>query len=421
MPMPRLESLRDRVLWSFLAAGLLVGPLVAVAILLGSVELQEWQAERTIAQQLDAVLEDPRAFPLQDWSGSPQVRVLAHAPLDTVPAALGDLPDGLYELETGQDAWLVALGTVDGVTYAVVEDVGAIERREDHVFYYALGGAGLALVLAPLTAAWVARRLTAPLGALAQRVQTAPSGSTALHLGNPGEPTEIRTLAGALERYAERTEAALRREKRFAADVSHELRTPLAVVSNAAELLAADTALAARNRRATERIRKAARRMEETVTSLLALVREPGSGAMADATDVAAQAALIIEQERETSGTGAELLLHRHAEAPTVAAPESVVDVILGNLVHNALVHGAATRIDVHVEAHQVVVVNDGHGFPDSVLAAFEQGGETSPSDSGTGLGLSLVQRLCQHFGWRMAIDNPPEGGARACWGFADP
>ena len=56
----------------------------------------------------------------------------------------------------------------------------------------------------------------------------------------------------------------------------------------------------------------------------------------------------------------------------------------------------------------------------DELLRAFEPFYRVNPgSSSGPGLGLSIVRRLCERFGWNITLESQPGQGTRAVLGFA--
>ena len=415
------RSLRYRIFGAALLAGLILGPLVAVAILFVSVELQEWQKRHWIGEQLGAVADAPGDHPLVQSEAVPGVFVLGDGPLERLPQALLGLDDGIHEYETGTDAWLIGLRTAPDRRYAVVANVWAIERRERQALPYAIAGALGATLAALVIAVLVARRLSTPLERLASRVSTDDAGSgnldTSLAAGLPDD--EIRTLALALDRYRTRVRDALARERHFSADVSHELRNPLSVIQNAAEILQDDRSLGPASRRALTRIIHAGRRMEDTVTSLLSLARESSSDTGEPPVDLAARVLAVIEQECTAAGPDTPEIRWEPRATPTLAAPPTVIDTLVANLVRNALQHARADCVRVSLEADRLTVQDNGIGMPAEQLRHFRGLPAGSvPADSRAGIGLSLIQRLAAHYGWTVELESVPAAGTRAIWRF---
>ena len=88
-----------------------------------------------------------------------------------------------------------------------------------------------------------------------------------------------------------------------------------------------------------------------------------------------------------------------------------MVDAIAGNLIRNAQQHSLGRTVQVSLEADRLVVKDDGVGLP--------SGAAGRAPTAGSGLGLSLVQRLCARFGWTLRIESAPGEGTRVEWRFA--
>ena len=91
---------------------------------------------------------------------------------------------------------------------------------------------------------------------------------------------------------------------------------------------------------------------------------------------------------------------------------------IFGTLLENALRY-ATKSVEINVEAIAqppmfcLRISDDGEGFTSNVLEAF-QAREKPPSAASSGLGLSIVQRMVEHYDGQFTIANLPKGGATA-------
>jgi signal transduction histidine kinase len=106
------------------------------------------------------------------------------------------------------------------------------------------------------------------------------------------------------------------------------------------------------------------------------------------------------------------------ATSAFVSADPTRVEQALGNLVENALVHGAGPVDLFAVERDDVVelhVIDGGRGFPESFLKrAFDRfsRADEARSGEGSGLGLSIVALIAQAHGGAAGAANLPGGGA---------
>jgi len=336
------------------------------------------------------------------------------------------LPDGLRALEpgfhelAGQDQLVWVDARAEGRLYLVF----LRSRAQELAFWFGIVPVLLTL-LAVYGASWItyraSKRLVSPVNWLARRVsQWDPGHPDASELAPEKLPRdmqgETRQLAAALHSLASRVGAHVARERNFTRDASHELRTPLTVIRMASDVALDDEAIAPRQRRSLERIRRAGKDMEAVIDAFLILAREADVQPQMEVFDV-------NEVVRYEVDTAVELLSNRpvHVEmhgagAVTLHGPPRVLQVVISNLVRNACNYTDEGRVDVYVEEDRVRVRDTGIGMtPEALARAFEPFYRAEPErPQGTGLGLSIVRRLCDRFGWTITLSSEPGQGTEA-------
>jgi signal transduction histidine kinase len=268
---------------------------------------------------------------------------------------------------------------------------------------------------------WLSRRVMRPVTDLAQRLRAFRSGSQPEPLAPHFAEDEVGELAVALDDYAQRQSALIQRDREFNADVSHELRTPLAVIASTTELLMATPDLPEKLHTRLQRVERAVRQSTELTQALLLLSRAERSGPVdGETTDVAKIAEEVVDTQRPNLGRKP-ITMRTQVEAPTtVEAPSSVVAVALGNLVGNACKYTQEGEIVVRVQAGRVRVEDTGPGIkPEDAERLFERGARgEGQTVKGAGLGLAIVRRLCELYGWRVSLEPRAERGAVATLDF---
>jgi signal transduction histidine kinase len=220
---------------------------------------------------------------------------------------------------------------------------------------------------------------------------------------------EVRVLADSLQEFTERLKRQLQREREFTHDVSHELRTPLAVIGGALELLQKQ-ALTPLQQRAVERMEITSRDMVSLIETLLLLAREDKQTKTTPVlvNDVAR---LLVEQINQTHNQDQHVDLRlEEQDSLTVMAPHQAVGIILGNLIRNACNYTQAGKVLVSIEHNHVVVSDTGVGMqPEQLVQAqqpFERLLHNSVEAKGYGLGLDIVRRVCERYGWQLVINS---------------
>ncbi len=206
----------------------------------------------------------------------------------------------------------------------------------------------------------------------------------------------------------------------FSAAVSHELRTPLARILGLVETLllpqshAEREALVAQTEIEIDNMR---RLIDEML--LLAALDQGEATLSAETADPGAIAEAVIADARaRRTGRGRRLEVDA-VSGLRVAIAGRLLEVVIGNLVDNALRHGgpdAVVTVSVRGLAGEVeiAVMDTGLGIPPEHLPhVFERfyRGDASRAGAGTGLGLAVVKHIIEaHTGRVSAVSLPGEG-----------
>lgn len=263
-----------------------------------------------------------------------------------------------------------------------------------------LGALTLAVAAVAALIGWrLARRAAAPLVRLADEV-AAPGIPSIEPARYP--PNEIGVLAAALARSYRQIEAFVAREQAFTRDASHELRTPLAVIRSGAEL-AADPALSGA---ALARIGGAAREMEQTLDLLLALARGQGG---VEAAETVAVLPLFEKAVIDAAARYPDRRIKVAIDVPPdlrIALPPRAIALVLANLVGNVFQHADGSRLRLRADAGGIEIADDGPGLDAGAFEPFAKGLATG----GSGLGLTIVRRLCEQHGIALVVGEAPAG-----------
>lgn len=209
---------------------------------------------------------------------------------------------------------------------------------------------------------------------------------------------ELQTLTKHLNEYKQMKERLARQELMFAKYASHELKTPIAIVLGAANLqgMKDDPVFQAKQR---DRILVAATNMHATVEVLLSIVKQENASE-AGAMRVVTENEIPLDRFRTKLKDGVELNLALEPETQ-LNLPEPVLAMILKNLVNNAIRFTRQGQITIHIDNHAISVTDTGCGL-------------TGSTETEHGLGLLIVKRLCQSYGWNFELKSNPERGCSA-------
>lgn len=266
--------------------------------------------------------------------------------------------------------------------------------------------AGLTLMVLGL---WGARVSLAPLLQLQRKVVAVRKGEV---MRIDGEyPTEVQSLIDSLNALIEDREQSIQRAHATAGDLAHGLKTPLALLAREADL-----AIAAGHSELADALTQHVRRMANLVDYHLARARVAASGPTASARCLVAPCATALVR------TLSKLYAARALELSAVVPPDlnarvrrEDLDEILGNLLDNAC-KWTRTKVVLHAVSNGseliVTVEDDGPGLPDALRrVVLERGVRLDEAAPGSGLGLSIVRDLTEHYGGSITLTESSLGG----------
>jgi signal transduction histidine kinase len=410
------SSLRRRLTWSLVGYVLLLSCAVLAHGYVVNERAEALVWESLLEAEFDHFIARS-ADPGYRWSDT-ETLALYEAPVRPLPDALAALGPGVHdEVELDGGARVLLVRDVGGRRLALALDITDLEQRERELGMSMLVSALLVAVLLGLFAAWGAGRLVRPLGDLAGQIAGLRPGRAEARVILPAAATsELVVIADAVNGYLARNAEFVERERAFIDSASHELRTPISVIAGAAELASAQPGVPAKALEKLQRIHRTTRDMEQLVSLLLVLAKDPAR--LARANDRIALGELlpeIVEDHRAMAmAKGLQLVL---ADVPAcdLLAPVPVVQAAIGNLLRNAIENSGDGLIQVRLLADAVVEIADpGQGMsPEEISAVYARAARGAARDGG-GIGLDLITRLCAHLGWGLAFDSRPAEGTTA-------
>jgi signal transduction histidine kinase len=291
--------------------------------------------------------------------------------------------------------------------------------------------AGLAVLTGVAAVAFAFARWTGrPIRQLEEATHRLAEGGAATSVVVTSGPPEVRSLAAAFNTTAARLEHLLASQRAFAGEASHQLKTPLAALRLRLENLEPD--IAQRARPSLDAAVTETDRLARMVEGLLAMARLEEAAAIPAQVDLGA----VCAERHRTWGPlferdGVSLVLFAGTVGPVTAVP-GAVEQILDNLLSNALraspAHSTVTmELRLHVPARRALrdarphwvdlhVTDEGPGMtPEQRARAFDRFWRAPGAPKGgTGLGLSLVQRLAHASGGEVSLREAATGGLDA-------
>jgi signal transduction histidine kinase len=267
----------------------------------------------------------------------------------------------------------------------------------------------------------LAGRVLRPLRTITDTTRNISENDLHQRLTLPGPRDELTELGDTIDGLLERLERAFDSQRRFVANASHELRTPLTVDRAMLQVALADPNITLESLRAAcAEVIEAGRDQEQLIDALLTLARSQRGLDHAEPVDLAAVTSEVLDSHRP-SATARGLHIDASLADATVLGDTHLIYLLASNLVDNAIRHNTTDgRVTVTLAAGAakatLTVTNTGPPVaPEQIgrlLQPFQRGtpGRTA-SQSGLGLGLSIVADIAEAHGASLDVRTRPDGG----------
>jgi len=411
---------------------------IARAHLLGQMEARAREDLALVAQELE---EDPREASQIESNGLVALYAIAigdepvHASSAWVKHGLPMPPPFANAPETGR--WKSAEGhTFTGATnsleirgervsIAVAQDERHLRKSLAALATILLVGSPIAILAGFLGASMLARRLLAPVGAMAEAAGRITEEKLSERLPVEDETDEFGRLAIAFNRTFARIESAFEKTRRFTSDASHELRTPLTALRSVGEVALRDGSDAEACREAIASMLEESDRLARLVDGLLVLSREDANAYRARFAelDLSQPAAEVVDVLRVLADERGQKIETQIRPGIFVQGDPTILRQAVFNLVDNAIKYtpeGGTIRVGVRAAGAGealLEVADSGPGIaPEHREKIFERfyriDADRSRARGGSGLGLSIARWAVGLHGGRIELETAEGKGS---------
>jgi signal transduction histidine kinase len=413
------HSLHSRIIFSFCLFGAIFGIAFAAAVYISLDLIDDHLIDNRLHEEVEYFTNHYKYHYLLPRSTSPYIT--AYMGTESMPLYVHELVkglgEGLHEAYSGPDEYHIAVQKLpDQEKYLyLLYEVSALEfteKRKVNIGLVLFGGVFLVILLGWWIGRLTSRKVIAPVIHLSDQVNQSLPGNLPTDFSKDFIDDEVGILAAALEQSMNRIEAFVEREHQFTRDASHELRTPVTVIKGAVELLRKqlNPAEAARLR-PLYRIQRQVTNMENIIEALLWLSREE---IFTDPT----QTFSVLPLVRDTIEENRQLIADKSIDinlvargTPVLNAPAPLFQIAITNLIQNAVRYTSNGQITIYVREDRVLICDTGIGIDGSDLENITQPHVRGTGSDGFGLGLSIVSRLCDRFGWQFEIKSELDRG----------
>ncbi|MEI8573524.1 HAMP domain-containing protein [Methylomonas sp. LW13] len=299
----------------------------------------------------------------------------------------------VFSLSTENGNYVIHVGQRDDIRRELVEGIAGQQ----------VIGFLIALPILGMMIWWIVSRTLSPVNQVKEQLASRAAGFLQ-PLSVDNLPDEVLPVVTQINSLFAMLEQAFANERNFTSDASHELRTPLAGLLTQIQVAQKTTDTQMRDQ-ALQKAQQAVSRMTHTVQQLLTLsrVQHQQAGIAKQSVDVN-QALIEVISDLDHAARDKRIDIELQGEpALVIVANPQLFQVLLRNLIDNAIKY---SPIEGHIKVAcrrenkrlQLTVDDSGPGVADDdyqrITQRFYRCVETANSVEGSGLGLSIVQRI---------------------------
>jgi len=418
------HSFRFRLALTFALFGALVSLVLSLGLSFTAHNLSDRLIDETLRAEIDDYISrrtrNPNSLPPATASIQGYIFLPGQSKTEA-PPELHELIPGKYQLTLNNITYRVAVVDKGNERYVMMFNEIRQRKRETTFRTYLVAGALIMTLLSAWMGWWLAGRVVAPIAELGRRVSQAKLEDNLHDIAQGFEPDEIGKLANVFAAYLKRMLAFIERERAFTSDVSHELRTPLAIVLGVVELMEEDAHVQDKQQERIARIGRATRGMIDMTSALLLMGREASADEpVIQKCDVCEIVSHIIDMHRHLLSAQTTVELECTSQ-PHIEAERTLFGIVVANLIRNAFSYTPSGSVTIIISDHSLTVTDTGVGIHSEAIGKVFQRHFKGSGSTGSGIGLSLVKRICDRYGWETIIDSTEGAGTSAQLLFVRP
>ena len=419
--MQKTKRLHRRITFGFLLFGAVLTLIFGVGLIIALKAFETSVLDDILyAELMEFQRQNKNTARVPGTSPSRATIVIFTAPLDaahSLPEYIRDLPQGSHDVTYEDREYRLLVKHSDDTRYIVQFDDTSILQRERDFIHLVWLSSIVILLIAFITGYGMSHRIIHPIRQLASQVtafKNQPDESLDL---SEFSDDEIGVLARKLQHYHEQLKHLLIREKEFASNVSHELRTPVTSISMAAEVLATNKNLSPIESARIKRIQRAVGEISELIETFLILAQIDNESAKYNfVCNMGPIVRKVVEQQSVWLGDKPVTVRIKENEKLEVSGHPGILSVLVANLVRNAFRYTEQGSITVTLTSKQLTVSDTGVGIDPPLQAQiFKRHVKANTDDTNNigGLGLAIVQRICERYGWKVSFESKKGQGSQ--------
>jgi signal transduction histidine kinase len=316
-------------------------------------------------------------------------------------------PDVYNKILIGENTFQVAIIDLNDDRMYLSFDTTGISRYQSIIRIMLIGGGLISTFVLVISGFWLFRKFLLPVSDLAHELSSIDPRDRNIRIEKKFHGYEIGLIAQSVDQFLARLDDFVEREESFTSAVSHELRTPVSVIITATDLLEVK-GVTEEQQDVINRIKDSTTYMRNVIEALLFFARDTRMLVEKTLPTINLHEVFlrILTSFKELASENNLDLLFRSKARVNVRMADSHLEIILGNLVRNAIANTDTGEVEVTLFENKFSVKDTGRGIESDEIELIVKRNHHGPNSSGFGLGLYLVENLCDIYGLKLEVES---------------
>lgn len=264
------------------------------------------------------------------------------------------------------------------------------------------------LIIGFLTSYYVLRPFNDTLDAIKSFSLTKPDEQIILPNSNV---VEFKRLNNFLIDMTNKVRSDYQSLKEFSENASHEIQTPIAIVQSKLEVLMDGDNLTEEQIQQLSFTQSTIKRLSHLGNALSLITKIDNREFVDEATiDLSRTLEQMLEEFKELIELKGIKKVDEIAEGVTVQADHVLIELLLTNLINNAIRHNwEGGELKVDLKANGLKIVNTGPQLQIPAGELFRRFKKSNQSAKSMGLGLAIVKKICEYYNYELKYENQDE------------
>lgn len=406
-------SLHKKILFSNLLASFIFLSVLTLTIYYSNEHLESKLLNIQVSSELDNIktklnenkhLKLPRTAHLSVYLESRRKQ-------DPLPNFIKHLEVGLHhEIENNDLSYQISIEQFGNDKIYILYDITAIEDSDNQLSIIIFTAWLLLLVIMVLLSHRLSSSISKPIQQLSDNVSSINPDQRGVQIKSNFKHAEINHIAQTFNRYLDKMDDYVTKQIAFSAMASHELRSPLTVIQTSADLINCqhDDPLTQEH---VDKISRSTNNMAQLIHALLHVTRDSQAEFEKKPLPIHALVEQLADNYQAEAKTKQCQIINHIAKEVRVLGDEVLLNVVLSNIIKNAIKFTSKSNIDVKFEHNTLEIIDAGKGIKEEDIEHVFNFKFKANNSQGFGIGLYISKLICDQQHWALDIVKNTQHG----------